>query len=527
MSLRRLIGGTIAAFWVGASAACAAPSGELTVVVANFGRELLDIALGTTQDLQYTSQPYDPLIGGSAKGELTSERGLATSWKVAPDAKTVTVALRSGVTWHDGKPFTADDVVFTLGERLVAPDANCTLCRSLRNALASIKATDALNVEITLKQPDPTFISILSSRDSDIRMLARHNYKRTDHGYELIGNPIGTGPWKFISFERGVGMHFAANTNYWDAARIPDFATMRLVPRAQASTRLSMVRSGEADMAFIDPRQATDAKRAGLRILKLENSTIGTINFMGCWQPDMLCHDTRFRKAVAHAIDINAIVRRVYPEDSARRIANSIWTPAALGYDASLAPYSYDPQLAKKLLAEIGYDGRPVKLWSVITNSSPESPEVMALVEGYLRAAGMKTELSNVETGAFRPHYVSTPQTFETRYAAHLYVDSPGARPMVLPNLGVTFISQKAGGVFQAYWNPERMDAEYAKLKAITDMDELDRALRKLNRETYDEYAFVTIAARDVIAAVGPRVKSWSPGNYGYAWNLETVKRAP
>jgi ABC-type transport system substrate-binding protein len=151
----------------------------------------------------------------------------------------------------------------------------------------------------------------------------------------------------------------------------------------------------------------------------------------------------------------------------------------------------------------------------------------MQLVDGYLRAAGFKTELTNIEFGAFRPRYASSPQNFETTYAAHLHIDSPGARPMVLPNFGVTLVSHKAGGVFQAYWNLDKIDAEYARLKALTDMAELDRELRRLNREMHAEYAFVPIAARSVVAAVGPRVKSWSPGNFGYAWNLETVRRAP
>ena len=159
------------------------------------------------------------------------------------------------------------------------------------------------------------------------------------------------------------------------------------------------------------------------------------------------------------------------------------------------------------------------------TNSSPESPEVMQLVDGYLRAAGFKTEVTNMEFGAFRPRYAADPQNFEINYAAHLYIDSPGARPMVLPNLAVSFISRQAGGIIQAYWNPEKMDADYAKLKMITDLKALDEELRRINRETHAEYAFVTIAARSVVAAVGPNVKSWSPGSYGFAWDLETVTR--
>ena len=280
MALAALVAGTLAISMLGATAQ---PQGELTVVVPNFGRETLDLGRTSTQDLQYTGHTNEPLIGTSVEGELVPDRGLSESWTISDDAKVLTLRLRKDVSWHDGKPFTADDVVFSLAERYVAKDAICTFCRLLQTA-AEVVAIDPHTVRITLKEADPTFLAVLSARDGDIRILPRHAYRATAEGFELIGNPIGTDPWKFVSFERGVAILFAANTSYWDASRIPDFATMRIVPRAQSSTRLSMVRSGEADMAFIDARQATDAKRAGLRILKLENANIGMLTFFGCWQ---------------------------------------------------------------------------------------------------------------------------------------------------------------------------------------------------------------------------------------------------
>jgi peptide/nickel transport system substrate-binding protein len=510
-----------------AGGALAQPRGELRVVVANFGRELLDPALTTTQDLQYAGHVHDPLIGGDARGQLTAARGLAEAWTLSPDARTLTLRIRQGVRWHDGRPLTAADVVFSLGERLVAPDAVCTFCRFLRSGLARVEALDAATVVLTLKEPDPTFPSILSSRDGDIRVLARHNYRRAENGgYELVGDPIGTGPWRFQRFERGVEMRLTANPDYWDPGRVPQFETLRILPRAQASTRLAMVRAGEADMAFIDPRQGPDARRAGLRLLMLDGATISVLSFMGCWQPEMLCHRQELRAAITHAIDVGTIVSRYYPEGSGRRIANSIWTEPALGFDPELRPHSYDPRRARELLRAINYDGRPVKIWVVPTNSNPEAPEIMQLVDGYLRAVGFRTEVTSLEFGAFRPRYANDPQNFETRYAAHLYVDSPGARPMVIPNLAVSFISRQAGGIIQAYWNPPKMDAEYARLRGITDLRRLDEDLRRINRETHAEYSFVTLAARAVVAAAGPRVRDWSPGNFGFAWNLETVTRA-
>lgn len=509
-----------------AIAARAEPRGELRITVANFGRELLDPGLITTQDLQYAGHIHDPLISGDEKGQLSAARGLAESWEMSADARKLTLKIRQGVRWHDGKPLTTDDVVFTLGERLIAPDAICTFCRFLRSGLEKAEAVDDKTVVLTLKNPDPTFASILSSRDGDLRVLARHNYRKTNDGYEMVGPPIGTGPWRYVSFDRGVEMRLAANKDYWDPSRVPQFETLRILPRPQASTRLAMVRAGEADMAFIDPRQATDAKRAGLRLLMLDGASINVLSFMGCWQPEMLCHKKELRDAVAHAIDVKTIVSRYYPEGTGRMVANSIWTEPALGFDAALKPYVFDPERSKRLLKEMNYDGRPIKLWSVPTNSNPEAPEIVQLVDGYLRAVGFRTELTPLEFGAFRPRYANDPQNFETKYAAHLYIDSPGARPTVMSNLAVSFISRKAGGIIQAYWNPPKADEVYAKLRHMTDLKDMDATLRQFNRETYDEFSFVTLAARSVVAAVGPRVKGWTPGNFGMAWNLETVTRA-
>ncbi|MBI4183595.1 MAG: ABC transporter substrate-binding protein [Proteobacteria bacterium] len=501
----------------------AQPSGELTIALSNLGREHLDLGIGTSTDLIVNGHPFDGLIGTAPGGELSAERGLAESWQMNNDATVLTVKLRRGVKWHDGKPLTADDVVFSFGERYVAKDAICVFCGALKKELKKVEAVDDYTVRFHLNNPDPTFAGILSSRDGNFRVLARHNFKKTADGYEFAGSPIGSGPWKFVSFQRGVELRFAANTEYWDKSRIPEFATMRLLPRPQASARLAMVRSGEADMAFIDPRQATEAKKAGLRLLFAKGSTVSYLTFMGCWQENIWCHNTLFRKALVHAIDMKTIVERIFPEGTGVPVANSFWTEVALGFDRDLPLYDYDPEMARQILKEIGYDGTPAKLWSVPTTSSPEAPEIMELVDGYLRAAGFKTEITPLEFGAFRPRYASSPQRFETSYSIHLYVDTGGARPMVMQNLRVSYISQKAGGLIQSYWNLPKMDAEFARLRNIADLKKLDTELRKINRETWGEYPVYTIVARNVVAAVGPRVGTWTPSGYGWAWHIETV----
>ena len=177
-----------------------APSGTLTVVVPNFNRENFDRGLTSTIDMAYNGNHQDALIGTARNGDLTPERGLAESWKMSADARTLTLVLRKNVRWHDGQPFTADDVVFSI-ERYRAKDTVCVFCGQLKRAVKAVRVVSPHTVEIELVEPDVTFPAVLTSRDGDIRVLARRNYKPSGDGFELVGTPLGTGPWKFAEFK--------------------------------------------------------------------------------------------------------------------------------------------------------------------------------------------------------------------------------------------------------------------------------------------------------------------------------------
>lgn len=321
-------------------------------------------------------------------------------------------------------------------------------------------------------------------------------------------------------------MKLRANTDYWDKARVPAFEAMRIVPRAQPSTRLSMVRSGEADMAFVDPRQADDARAAGLEILTSKGAAIGSLEFYGCWQEEMLCHKQAFREAMVRAIDMPTIFKHIYPAGMAQAIPSAYWpVQQAIGFDPDLKPYAYDPKRAAALLKEIGYKGTKVKIWSVRTVSLPEAPEIMELVDGYLRAAGFQTEVTPMEFGAFRPRYASNPQRWETQYAAHLYLNAPGVRPTVLPNLRVAVIGQSEGGLIQGHWNLPAINEVWRKLGTLSKVEDLEKELLALNRKIYSEFVNHPVAMKNQVAVVGKRVAGWTPSMYGFAWHLETVQQ--
>jgi len=242
------------------------PEGTLTVAYHTFFRETIDPGQHATLGVPYYGHMFDYLIGTAPDGQLSAGRGLATSWS-SPDGLNWTLKLRPNVRWHDGKPFTADDVVFTLGERYQAKDATCAFCGSVRRLVQEVKAPDPLTVQIRLKKADITFFALLSSRDGDLMMLPRHGYRPKADGFEQIEPPIGTGPWKFAERKIGDSITFDANRSYWDPTRVPEFARLRVVLRPEAASRLASLRAGEVDMASVDPAQVRQAKSAGLKLM--------------------------------------------------------------------------------------------------------------------------------------------------------------------------------------------------------------------------------------------------------------------
>ena len=496
-----------------------------TLAIQRFQHDTMDPALAQTPDLIYQSAMYDPLVGTAPSGELTPDRGLAESWTSSSDAKRWTFRLRRNVKWHDGKPFTADDVVFTFNERYKAANRACTFCGIIEKQIADVRAVNEHTVEFVLRQPSITFLEVLNIRDGNSMVLARHAYrKKADGALELAGDPIGTGPFKFEAFRRGVSVSYVANKGYWDPRRVPEIDRLVILNRPEAATRMAMVQSGEADMALIEAGQAREARAKNLTLLTSEGASLTVMYFAWSYNPKFLCHEGWFREAMIKAVDMQALADRVFPPGIATRIASSIWTPPALGYDPNLKPYPYDPDRAKQLLKANGYGGRPVILWSAPLSASPETPEILQLVQGYLEAAGIKAELRPIEYAQFAPMLRVVPQRLPTDVACNVYVNVPFPRPLVMENIGNSWLSVEAGGRHGGYWDAKFLDAHFKELQEITDLQKLREELLKLNRKTYGEYAFWPVGARAAAFVAGPRMQSWQPGKYGNAWHLETIK---
>jgi peptide/nickel transport system substrate-binding protein len=284
---------------------------------------------------------------------------LAKSWTISDDGLTYTFKLQSGVKWHDGKPFTADDVVFSANVFLRETHAR------LRASLVyvdTITAPDAETVVFKLKQPFGPFIGIFEV--GTMPMVPKHIYEGTDFKANPANNtPIGTGPFKFKEWVKGSHILLVKNTDYYEPGKpLLDEIYWHVIPDAAA--RSVAYETGKVDIL---PGGSIENFDVG-RVSKLKNtcSTDKGWEFFGphswLWLNNRQgpTADKRFRQAVMHAMDRKFALDALW--NGFGKIAVSPVSSSTKFFTDKIKSYDYDPAKAKALLKEMGYKGETVRL---------------------------------------------------------------------------------------------------------------------------------------------------------------------
>lgn len=334
--------------------------------------------------------------------DMSPMPGLAREWDVSDDGLTYTFHLQEGVTWHDGTPFTAADVVFSLTEFLpeVHPRA-----RGVLQHVESVTATDDLTVVAKLNVPFPAFLK--SFEVSSAPIIPAHLYEGTDfRDNPANAEPVGTGPFKFDEWQRGSYIRLAKNEDYWQEGKpYLDELVFNVVP--DAASRAVAFETGDVDVLrggdieYFDVRRLAElpdveTTNAGWEFL----SPIIWVQFNLRNEP---MNDPRFRRAVWHAIDRDFI-------------ANSIWLGYAEPADGPLPPSSpyfnpdlpaadYDPDKARALLDEMGLtaneDGVRTKVRYLTLPYSETYIRMGEYVRQQLREVGIELEVVQTDVGGW------------------------------------------------------------------------------------------------------------------------------
>jgi len=321
---------------------------------------------------------YETLLSYNPDGEL--EGAIADEWEISDDGLTYTFHLRDGVTFHNGDPLTADDVVFSF-QRYADPATENVFAYNLAS-MESVEAPDPSTVVVKLSAPDGAFIS---SR-AYVSIVSKAYFDEAGPE-EFATNPIGTGPWAFDSRAIRESVTLKRYDGYWGSK--PGYSELVFRIIGDDNSRVAAMRSGEVDVIAQVPPQSIPTLEESEAVKVTETVTGDNIFYMfNNVQQDVPWNDQRVRQALAMAIDQNAIRESVLGELG---ILMSGVSPLNTGWDESaVAQPEYDPDGARALLEEAGYgDGFPLDLVAPVNGRLPNSEQVTQAVAGFWQDIGI------------------------------------------------------------------------------------------------------------------------------------------
>lgn len=370
-----------------------ATGGELVVALATEPNSIFLPNAAERNAINVSTQIYEGPLWIDDDNELVG--ALATDWEVSDDGTVWTFNLREGVKFHNGETMDADDWVASW--QAASDEAN--VYGYVYSKVQSVEVIDDLTVSMTLPEPDALFARELA----EWAILPASQYE--EEGLEGIeSHPIGTGPFQFVSWERGDRIVLEAFEDYWDEG-LPKVDGLVFRPIPDSSTRLAAVQTGEVHIAqrFNSEEAATLEGAADVEVVTYPVDRVYYIAFnnmtTGVGTP---LEDVQVRQAMNYAVDRQAIVDSLF--DGQAALSTGLIATSSFGYDTSIEPYPYDPDRAKELLADAGYpDGFEIG-FACPTGAYTNFEEVCQAVAGYFEAVGITLdggEIQFMESGQY------------------------------------------------------------------------------------------------------------------------------
>src|SRR5215475_11417170 len=319
---------------------------------------------------------------------------LAVSWKAIDDT-TWEVKLRKGVKFHDGTPFTARDVKASF-DRVLNPENKLT-ARGNHAKIKSVEVVDDLTVRFKTDGPYPVFVERLTA----LVMQSEKVIKEKGHEW-MQDNPIGTGPYKLVKWNKKQEHLLIRNEDYWGAKPAFKYARVRIIP--EQATQIAELVSGGVDIIKAVPPDQMDV----IHTSGLARTTTSPILRTAMLQMDQAgraganpFQDRRVRLAANLAVDVDSIIKHVL-NGLGDRVATTV-NPMAFGFDAGIKPYKQDAAQAKKLLAEAGFpNGVDVGFLRTQPTVEPGLIQTSDAIMADLAKVGIRTKARMVgEVGPF------------------------------------------------------------------------------------------------------------------------------
>lgn len=435
----------------------AATSGGTLHIGIGVDLDTLDPAQQTTTTVQnVVDYAVETLVTFDKDGKV--QPLLATSWTTSSDGLSITLKLRTGVKFQDGTPFNADAVKFSL-DRLINPKIKVPIGAAFQ-VMKSIDAVDASTVKINLKEVDPNLLPNLGATVAGI--ISPSSIGKDGNTLTNIVHPVGTGPYDFVSFQKGSKATFKRFDGYW--GHKPYYQTVEFDIIPEANSREAGLRSGQLDMIMNPP--VTDLKSLGsggdITVLKAPSDRSIFIAFNNSKAPFT---NQKVRQAFNYAIDKNAIIKNVLFD--AVNPMDSPFPSSIAGY-CKVGDYNYDPAKAKQLLQGSGVGPITVTMGSP-TGRYLQDIQATQAIAGYLRDVGVKVNVKTMDW----PSYITAMQNKNGPFDLHLLGWAPGALDAPTQMEMFTKASWAPAGLNNSFYSDPEVESMFAD--ATKDLDESSR----------------------------------------------------
>ena len=465
---------------------------------------------------------YDTLIHYK-DGSTEIEPGLATKWESSEDGLEWTFSLRKDVTFHDGTPFNAEAVLFSLNRQHeknhpyhnVEGSYTYWVATGLAEIVDKIIAVDEFTVKITLKSPYAPFLYAIAITPFSIVSPTAVKEK----GDNYSNQPVGTGPFIFQQWDRGDKIVLIANEDYWGGRPNIDRVIFLSIP--DNSVRLIELQQGNLHaMEFPNPDDLEQIKEdESLDLLSQPGMSVGYLA-LNMERPPF--DNLKVRLAINHAINKSVIIEHLYQGlgiPAKNPIPPTLWS-----YDDSIEDYDYDPKLAKELLTQAGYpNGFETTLWALPVPRPyiPDGRALAEVIQSELREIGIKTSIVTYDWGTYLE---------KTKYGDHDMAMLGWSADFGDPDNFLYFLLSKssaekpAGNI--AFYKSDEMQQILEQARSISDKEERITLYKKAQNVFHRDIPWVPLAHAQQVLVINKKVKNLTlhPLNWKYFRNVTLVK---
>ncbi|MBM7096284.1 ABC transporter substrate-binding protein [Bacillus sp. H-16] len=489
---------------------------DQTLIFARGGDSVsLDYASVTDgESSRVTEQIYESLLKFD-DDSFEIGPGLAHDWDVSDDGLTFTFYLEEGVTFHDGTDFNADAVKLNF-ERWADPDheyhfADEGYTYSVYgtqfggfagddgHVISEINVVDDYTVEFVLNEQLGSFIQNMGMSYFSITSPAAFE----EYGSAINENPVGTGPFKFVSWTRDDQIVLEKNEDYWQEG-LPKLDSVIFTVIPDNSARLTALRTGEIDMMDgLDPDDVEVIESEdGLTVFERTTNNIGYLGFNMDKEP---FDDVLVRQAFNHAVDKETLISVLYA--GLAEPAKNIIPPGYLGYNDNIEEYEYDPDRAMELLEEAGYaDGMEFDLWTmpVARPYMPDPQRAAEVLQENFAAIGVTANIVSMEWAT----YLERTEQGEQDVFMLGWSGTNGDPDYFFGNL---LHSSAIPGGNRTFYRSDEADDLFNQAKVSVDEDERAELYERAQEVVHDDAPLIPLVHTTPVLAGSDRVQGYVP----------------